>query len=114
MLKVGLLGRGTISFSHTNAYERIENVQIVACCDIRPEQLEGMVDVRKYTDIDTFLAEESGKLDYVDICLPTYLHAEASIKARSAPSLPISKSDASINCMVIFWHGFAIAIVRPL
>lgn len=40
MLKVGLIGRGAISYAHTNSYEKIyeENkaAKIVACCDIRP------------------------------------------------------------------------------
>lgn len=81
MLKVGLIGRGTISKSHTKAYEKINNAELVACCDIRPEVMEDLTNVRKYTDIDTFLSEEAGKLDYVDICLPTYLHDVVSIKA---------------------------------
>ena len=84
MLNVGLIGRGIISQSHTSAYQKIENARIVACCDVRPEQLDDMGDTRKYTDIDDFLASEKGKLDYVDICLPTYLHAEVSIKAMRA------------------------------
>ena len=84
MLKVGLIGRGSISQAHTAAYKKINNAELVACCDIRPEVMEDLTNVRKYTDIDTFLSEEAGKLDYVDICLPTYLHAEVSIKAMRA------------------------------
>ena len=85
MLKVGLIGRGNISKAHTAAYDKIyaenERAKIVACCDICPQNMEDLPDARHYTDIDTFLKEEQGKLDYVDICLPTYLHAEVAIKA---------------------------------
>ena len=84
-MKVGLIGRGSISYAHMAAYDRMKaeqkDVEIVACCDIRPEQMDDMGDVRKYTNIDTFLEAEKGNLDYVDICLPTYLHTEVSIKA---------------------------------
>ena len=52
MLKVGLLGCGIISTSHTAAYEKLaDEVSIVACCDIRPEQMEVFGDIRKYTDL---------------------------------------------------------------
>jgi len=93
-MKVGLIGRGSISYAHMAAYDRMKaeqkDVEIVACCDIRPEQMDDMGDVRKYTNIDTFLEAEKGNLDYVDICLPTYLHAEVSIKAMK--KLPESQN----------------------
>jgi len=79
MLKVGLIGVGGISGAHIPAWLNLEGVELVALCDIRPEQMEKYPDIKHYTDFDEMLANE--KLDILDICLPTYLHADYSIKA---------------------------------
>ena len=92
MLKVGIIGNGSISGLHREGYERLYEsgeMELVAICDIRPERLEkefrnGFDNARLYTDVDEMLRAEAGKLDFVDICVPTYLHAEISIKAMRA------------------------------
>ena len=87
MLKVGLIGNGMIAKSHWGGYKRLfesGEAQVVAVCDVRTECLEGLGDVRTYTDADEMLKAEAGKLDFVDICVPTYLHAEIAIKALEA------------------------------
>ena len=40
MLKVGIIGVGGISRSHIAAWENMEDAQLVAICDIRPEMME--------------------------------------------------------------------------
>ena len=89
MIKVGIIGCGGIARAHKAAYKKIAagkgNAVLEAICDIRPEQLEGFYDnVRTYTSVDEMLEKEQGKLDYVDICVPTFLHAEVAIKAMEA------------------------------
>lgn len=98
MLKVGLIGLGFMGGGHLDNYIRLESegfpVKLVAICDIDSDKfqnkfLPGNIDVgnvkydfskyRLYTDIDEMLEKE--KLDYVDITLPTYLHAEVTVKA---------------------------------
>ncbi len=79
MLKVGLIGVGGISGAHIPAWLNLEGVELVALCDVRPEQMEKYPDIRHYTDFDDMLANET--LDILDICLPTYLHVNYSIKA---------------------------------
>ena len=79
MLKVGLIGVGGISGAHIPAWLGLEGVELVALCDVRPEQMEKYPDIRHYTEFDEMLANE--ELDILDICLPTYLHADYSIKA---------------------------------
>jgi len=98
MLKVGLIGIGFMGRGHLDNYIRLESegfpIKLIAICDIDPAKFEnkfipGNIDVgtkkydfskyRLYTNLDEMLEKE--ELDYVDICLPTYLHAEATIKA---------------------------------
>ena len=82
MLKVGLVGVGGISGAHIPAWEAMAEAELVALCDIRPEQMERYGDKHCYTDFDEMLKNES--LDVVDICLPTYLHADYAVKAMEA------------------------------
>ena len=79
MLKIGVVGVGGISRSHIAAWTSMEDVELVALCDVRPEMMEKYPDIRQYTDFDTMLTSE--KLDILDICLPTYLHADFAVKA---------------------------------
>lgn len=39
MLKVGLVGVGGISGAHIPAWQSMEDVELVALCDVRPEQM---------------------------------------------------------------------------
>ena len=79
MLKIALAGVGGISGAHIPAWESMEDVELVALCDVRPEQMEKYEDKRRYTDFDEMLQKE--KIDILDICLPTYLHADYAVKA---------------------------------
>jgi predicted dehydrogenase len=98
MLKAGLIGIGFMGRGHLDNYIRLEQegipVKLTAICDVDKNKFEGKfveenIDVGNvqydftkynlYTDIDEMIEKE--ELDFVDIALPTYLHAEASIKA---------------------------------
>lgn len=79
MLKVALVGVGGISGAHIPAWEKREDAELVAICDIRSEQMEKYPQKRHYTDFDEMLKKE--EIDILDICLPTYLHADFSVKA---------------------------------
>lgn len=82
MFKVALIGIGGMGKCHFNCYKKIESVQVVAVCDVRAdmakEKIEG-ANIPVYEDYDQLLAEVNP--DYVDICTPSYLHSEMSIKA---------------------------------
>ena len=80
MLKVCMVGMGGISGAHRNAWKEIPEVQVVGVCDIREEKKNAAAEdmnARGYDDCLTMLKAE--KPDILDICLPTYLHADYAI-----------------------------------
>ncbi|EIA21065.1 Gfo/Idh/MocA family protein [Listeria fleischmannii] len=100
MLKVGLVGLGFMGHAHLQNYIRLMDegfpIQLVAICDVdetkhNGAQVEGNLDIQeKQIDFSKFqfyssMEEmvENEKLDYVDLCLPTYLHAPMAILAMS-------------------------------
>lgn len=95
MLKVGLVGVGGISAAHIPSWGAVENAELVALCDIRPEMMEKYPNMRHYTDLDEMLAKED--LDILDICLPTYLHVGAAVKAMEKGIHVISEKPISLK-----------------
>ena len=95
MLKVGLVGVGGISGAHIPVWEEMENAELVALCDIRPERMEKYSGKRCYTDFDEMLANE--ELDILDICLPTYLHADFAVKAMEKGINVITEKPISLK-----------------
>ena len=94
MLNAAIIGLGGISASHRKGYYNLEKagkVRLVAAYDINPEAFsshtvtnlgdsaDGLSEsLRFYTDLDEMLRNE--EIDFVDICIPTYLHKEMSEK----------------------------------
>lgn len=95
MLKVALVGVGGISGAHIPAWEERRDAELVALCDIRAEQMEKYKNKHCYTDFDVMLKNE--KIDILDICLPTYLHAEFAIKAMNMGINVICEKPVSLN-----------------
>jgi len=101
MLKGGLLGLGTIGKVHKSAYDRImserDDVKVEAYFDLCPENFEGIENARTYTDLDEFFEKEAANLDFVDICLPTFMHKDVSIKAMNAGLNVICEKPMALN-----------------
>lgn len=104
MLKVGIIGLGNIGMdAHHSAYRKIAEehgpVEVVAVCDELQVRLDEVAEYgyRTYYSVDEMLEAEKGKLDYVDICLPTYLHAEVAIKAMNMGYNVLSEKPMAIN-----------------
>lgn len=81
MLKVAIVGIGGISAAHIPAWKLVKGVQLVAMCDVRLSQMEKYPDISTYCDFDEMLEKE--QIDILDICLPSYLHAEFAMKAMN-------------------------------
>ena len=82
MLKVGLIGCGFMGSMHANCYKNIDGVEIVALADIRKEKAEELAigtSAVLYGDGKDLI--ENANVDIIDICLPTYLHAEYAMLA---------------------------------
>jgi predicted dehydrogenase len=85
--KVAILGAGFISDIHMESYHRfVPDAQVIAVYTRQLEKAKFFAqkhNIEKwYDDIDDII-NNSG-CDVVDICLPNYLHAHATLKAASA------------------------------
>jgi len=85
-LKVGLIGLGGICRGvHYPAYQRMDNAEVVAICDINPAKIDAfksdfaLENVASFTDFNELLNVEG--LDFVDICTPNYLHSIIAVAA---------------------------------
>lgn len=86
-LRVGVVGCGGIfNIAHRPAYLKMEDVEIVALCDINRERAERFLvdfpNAEIYTDYKEMIA--NAPIDSVDICTPNYLHAPVAIAAMEA------------------------------
>ncbi|MFH0939050.1 MAG: Gfo/Idh/MocA family oxidoreductase [Planctomycetota bacterium] len=98
-VKVGVIGLGFMGKTHLGFHLKNPRAQIVAFCDQDSRKAAGELsdvsgnisnqaglrigkDVKGYQKPEDLLADP--RVELVDICLPTHLHAEYSIKALAA------------------------------
>ena len=97
-MKIALVGVGGMGGVHLNVYKGMNDIELVALCDIRMDMLEKKaagLSAKLYADYDEMLAAE--KPDMVDICTPTYLHVEMAIKAMEAGAHVLSEKPMALN-----------------
>ena len=98
MIRVGIVGLGFMGKMHFRCYQALEDVQVVAICDIDRAKFEdsggtaGNIEgaeapldftgIGLYDDFDKMLAEAN--LDAISITLPTYMHKDFTVKALGA------------------------------
>lgn len=127
MIRVAILGCGTMGRTHTQGYKNIEEVRVVAVCDIREEMgipIAKELEAEYYNRADELFSQAS--FDVLDICLPTYLHKEYALLAmRQGKHVfcekPIALSvedaqemiDCSHACNVYFSVGHVVRFFPP-
>lgn len=86
MVKVAVIGYGQIGPVHIDAYKQMDDVEIAVVCDIdeqRAKAAQQRAGSASYsTDYNEVIARDD--IDIIDVCIPTYLHADATIKAARA------------------------------
>jgi len=85
MLKVGIIGIGTMGRFHSQAYSKIEGVKIIGYVDPRLDAAQELA--KQYNAKATANASElinDREVDIIDICTPTSFHKEYTIKAAKA------------------------------
>ena len=81
-LRVGVIGCGRISVMHFVSIASLDDTELVACCDIKPERAEEAsreYGIPAYTSYEEMIEKE--ELDAVHLCLPHYLHSKVAIYA---------------------------------
>lgn len=94
MLRAALIGLGGITGSHRRGYANLEKkgiAKLVCACDINPKAIEKKLAINIdngstpweekfnfYTDLEEMLAKE--EFDFVDICVPSFLHREMTVR----------------------------------
>ncbi len=127
MIQVAILGCGTMGKTHAHAYTNIEEVEVVAVCDIREEKglpLAKLLGAEYYTQAEDLFAKAS--FDVLDICLPTYLHKKYALQAmhlgkhvfcEKPIALTIADAKAMIDCAkecnVYFTVGHVVRFFPP-
>lgn len=83
-LNVAIVGNGNIyQLAHRECWKTIKSAKVVATCDLIEEKAKKACDELDaetfHTSIDELLQNDN--IDIIDICAPTYEHANLSIKA---------------------------------
>lgn len=81
-MRVGVVGAGTMGAVHADAWHRLgaDLVAVAAEPGVPPTELAARVGARACLDLDELLAH----VDVVDVCVPTHLHAEVTLRAAAA------------------------------
>ena len=99
MLKVGVIGGGSISEFHLRPYFENPNVEIIAICDTNEVRLQGLgkkyLVENLYTEVGELLSNE--QIDAVSICTWNNSHADIAIQALQKNKHVLLEKPLSLN-----------------
>ncbi len=101
-LKAAIIGTGGISNEHIMAYQKNENVELYAFCDINEKQLSlmaekyGVPKERCFSDKDEML-KALPEIDIVSVCTWNSAHAECTIAALNAGKNVLCEKPMAMN-----------------
>jgi len=99
-VNVGIVGLGMMGTTHFRGYQEIPEAEVVAVCDVSGKKLAGdwseaagnidtgsaatqdLASIRTYEALEAFLADDG--IDLVDLCVPTFQHADFTVRALEA------------------------------
>ena len=96
-MKVGLIGLGGMGFVHFNCYKKMAGVQI-AVADIRVDMAKEKIkdeSIPVYASYEEMIEKENP--DFIDVCSPSYLHADMSVYALEHGKHVLCEKPMSIN-----------------
>ncbi len=110
MIRTGIVGLGFMGQQHFAIHQAMDNINLVAVCDKeakrRAEQAEAVggnlgeastLDLTAYTRCATIEELLALDIDCVDICTPTFLHADMTVKALEAGKHVICEKPMALN-----------------
>jgi len=112
-VRVGVIGLGFMGRTHLDIHLNNPRAEVTAYCDFDPNRTKGNLStgggnvgttkqlnidpakVKAYNDPNELIADPN--VDAVDICLPTYMHAEIAIKALNAGKYVLCEKPLTVD-----------------
>lgn len=95
MLRVAVIGLGTVSIVHLRGIIQSDMAELVAVCDIDPSKSTIAGDTPFYTDYQEMLDHE--ELDVVHVCLPHYLHDTVTLEVAKRGIHVLCEKPVTVN-----------------
>jgi len=109
-MKLGIVGAGGISQVHCAGYQHLPEVQVCGVADLileRAEKRAALFGARAYSSLEAMSAAE--QLDAIDICVPSYLHAQMAVQCLEAGlhvlcEKPLAFNRAEADAVLAAWQ----------
>ncbi|MCM8786986.1 MAG: Gfo/Idh/MocA family oxidoreductase [Candidatus Omnitrophica bacterium] len=98
ILKFAIVGCGRIAPRHADSIASLKNAKLWAVCDIKKERADlfgKKYRAKIYYSLNKLLKDK--EIDIVDICTPSYLHAEMGIQAANKGKHIIVEKPMALN-----------------